>query len=48
MQGHVGRVADAANARRVDLGAVQVLHGAEADGPARGVDEDRGDGRVRG
>lgn len=47
VQRHVGRVADAADAGRIDLGAVQVLHGAEADGPADGVDENGGDGRVR-
>lgn len=46
VQRHVCGVADAADAGRVDLGAVQVLHGAEPDGPADGVDEDRGDGRV--
>ena len=47
MQRHVDRVAHAADARRVDLGGVKVLHRAQADGPADGVDEDGRDCRVR-
>lgn len=46
MQRHTNRITDVADARWEDLRAVQVRHSAEADGPADGVDEDGGDGRV--
>lgn len=47
VQRHVGGVAHAADPRWVDFGAVQVLHGAEADRPPSGVDEDGRNRRVR-
>lgn len=46
MQRHVRRVADTADARREDFRRVQILHRAQTDGPADGVDEDRGNGCV--
>lgn len=46
MKRHVRCIADATDPGRVYFGAVEVLHGTEADGPTNGVNKNRGDGGV--
>lgn len=46
MNDHVGGVADAPDAGGIDFRAVQVLHGAEANGPPHGIYKDGGDGCI--
>lgn len=48
MQCHVRCITDAADSGGIDFGTVEVLHGAEADGPADSVDENGGYGCVGG